>query len=217
MNNLITILISCVAMAFLMAPVAFAQTPDGSTPDKEHVCDALASDDITKGLYGLCVAFCEATDSASLYMPVTEAELEALRGQAPSGRILDNYNNKKKEGDPDMPCILVQEPCPCFSAEELRSIDGIAPDGTSMRFFCDTSHPDGSGYYRGIRLRENSPDHYATAHALPPANFYRCDYVNEQVSPRFLRILESRQRTLTIEQGEACVAQLNAVCDANGL
>ena len=44
--------------------VASAQTPDGETPAEEQVCDPLRADGVTKGLYGLCVAFCEAHDIA---------------------------------------------------------------------------------------------------------------------------------------------------------
>jgi hypothetical protein len=40
------------------------------------------------------------------------------------GRILANYNKKKQDGDPDMPCILVQE-----SGDEIAAIDGIMWDG----------------------------------------------------------------------------------------
>ncbi|MGI9330105.1 MAG: hypothetical protein ACR2QB_05260, partial [Gammaproteobacteria bacterium] len=37
-----------------------AQTPDGETPAIEDVCDGLIGG--TPGLYGLCVAYCEAQD-----------------------------------------------------------------------------------------------------------------------------------------------------------
>jgi hypothetical protein len=111
-------LVSGIVLALATAPSAFAQTPDGETPAEETLCDPLKADGVTKGLYGLCVAFCEAQDHASLSSPITEAELEALEAATPSGRILGNYNKKKTEADPPMPCIKV-EPCPCWTEDEF--------------------------------------------------------------------------------------------------
>ena len=98
-----------------------AQTPDGQTPAEETVCDPLKADGVTAGLYGLCVAFCEAQDHAAISHPVTEAELEALAAAAPSGRLLAKYNKKKSETDPPMPCVVVEEPCPCWEADKLAN------------------------------------------------------------------------------------------------
>ena len=44
----------------LLSVSAHAQTPDGLAPVNEGVCDDLIGG--TPGLYGLCVAFCEAQD-----------------------------------------------------------------------------------------------------------------------------------------------------------
>lgn len=89
-----------------------AQTPDGETPANEGVCDALQG--ASPGLYGLCVAYCEAQD------------LDHFDKEPPNTRILANYRKKMKAGDPDMPCI--QLPCPCWSNDELAAIsaDGLA-------------------------------------------------------------------------------------------
>ena len=100
---------------------AMAQTPDGQTPAEETVCDPLKADGVTAGLYGLCVAFCEAQDHAAISHPITEAELEVLAAAAPSGRLLANYNKKKSETDPPMPCVVVEEPCPCWEANKLSN------------------------------------------------------------------------------------------------
>lgn len=108
---------------------AEAQTPDGLTPANEGICDSLAADGITKGLYGLCVAFCEAQDHTSIVAPVTEAELQMLMDANPSGRILDSYNKKKTASDPDMPCLVVKSACPCWNDADIQSIDGVMWDG----------------------------------------------------------------------------------------
>ena len=96
-------------------------TPDGETPAEEDVCDELKYN-ATKGLYGLCVAFCEAQDSDCVPDYGTENPYANCRMR--DRRILDNYNRKKKDGDPDMPCLpsAGEDPefaCPCWGQEDL--------------------------------------------------------------------------------------------------
>lgn len=69
----------------------FAKTPDGVTPAQEEVCDIVKGG--TPGLYGLCVAYCEAQD------------LDAFPKKKENTRLLDNYNKKMRDGDPEMPCL----------------------------------------------------------------------------------------------------------------
>lgn len=98
-----------------------AQTPDGQTPANEGVCDELKADGITKGLYGLCVAYCEAQDCDDDGMLTDQC--------VPSSeKILATYDQRKEAGDPDMPCISA--PCPCWSAAELNSIAGVGCYGS---------------------------------------------------------------------------------------
>ncbi len=211
MKKLFTTLISGVAVAILIVPIAFAQTPDGQTPAEEAVCDPLRADGVTKGLYGLCVAFCEAQDATDENVPITEAEFDALESSAPSGRILGNYNKKKQETDPPMPCIVVEEPCPCWSADELASIDGYASGGTSLQYFCQGS-PGGAAR----RIRERSPEHWATGWNIP-GRVQQCEYRNQQVSPAISRRLSVRAGTLTVAEAAECLAQVETACDAAGL
>lgn len=85
-----------------------AATADGETPANEGACDVLKTS-ATPGLYGLCVAYCEAQD------------LDIIGDkETPNNKILANYNKKKQVGDPDMPCLKV--PCPCWTDAELARI-----------------------------------------------------------------------------------------------
>ena len=95
-----------------MSGNAIASTPDGEIPANEGVCDVLQGG--TGGLYGLCVAYCEAQD------------LDQFDKEPPRTKILANYDKKKQAGDPDMPCLQV--PCSCWTDAELSSIsaDGQA-------------------------------------------------------------------------------------------
>jgi len=94
-------------LALTSTPAVASGTPDGSTPANEGVCDVLKGG--TAGLYGLCVAYCEAQD------------LDIVGDkETPNNKILDNYRKKMQAGDPDMPCVKV--PCPCWTDAQLASI-----------------------------------------------------------------------------------------------
>lgn len=99
-----------VLVSTLTGSPVFAQTGDGITPAEESVCDPLKGAGVTKGLYGLCIAYCEA--------------------EARSQNVLDNYNRRRGETDPEMPCA---EPpvasCPCWSADTLQAArdSGLTP------------------------------------------------------------------------------------------
>lgn len=96
-----------VALLATMPSPVLASTPDGETPANEGVCNVVKGG--TPGLYGLCVAYCEAQD------------LDIVGDkEAPSNKILANYRKKMQAGDPDMPCVKV--PCPCWTDAELAGI-----------------------------------------------------------------------------------------------
>jgi len=155
---ILAIAVVALGLAGFTAPT-LAQTPDGETPANEGVCDILQG--ATPGLYGLCVAYCEAQD------------LDTFDKEPPSTKILANYNKKKKAGDPDMPCLKV--PCPCWSDEELASItsDGI---GTCV------DSTDG--------LRKQVIDNMSLtkfAEADTGVGRERCRYIDLNVVPRIVR------------------------------
>ncbi len=98
-NNIITFFLF--ALLSFVAGVAIAGTPDGETPATEDVCDVLK--DGTPGLYGLCVAYCEAQD----------LDDDVLKQKPSNSKLLVVYNKKRKPDDPVMPCLLPDVP-PCF-------------------------------------------------------------------------------------------------------
>ena len=119
--------------------VGLAQTSDGETPAEEGVCDILQGG--TPGLYGLCVAFCEAHDCEP-----DPSSLDPLADCKPASlKILAAYDNKKQEGvDPNMPCT---ETC-CFSQAEADAVSDLLLGGcyTDCRFEAVTT----SGIVSGI-------------------------------------------------------------------
>ena len=221
---------------FAIAPPVLAQTPDGQTPAIEAVCDPLQDDGITKGLYGLCVAFCEAQDYANEFDTITIEELVALEDSAPSGRILANYNKKKDKAnnpaDPEMPCILVQEPCPCFDDDDLAGIDGFLPvPPFSSPIADDFRCSHGSPYADEFDdVLESDPDEGGSTlrRAMTSARFlpngiynFVCRYTDHQPEPdglpSVLRYLSSSAGTLTEAEYLECQTKIRAHTVASGL
>jgi hypothetical protein len=197
---------------------ATASTPDGGTP--ETVCDPLKADNVTQGLYGLCLAFCEAQDIADEELPITDDELAALAGTPPSGSILNSYNMIKKTTDPNMPCIVVDSTCPCWTDEELAWIDGTAPDGMNMADTLCVQLTDPQGMVdRATAIEVDNTvlplgriGAAAGNKINPNGNIQRCSYSNTQVTPGISRLLDAGQGTLTPGQAAVCLEEVIARC-----
>jgi hypothetical protein len=130
---------------------ASATTPDGETPANEGICDSLQGG--TGGLYGLCVAYCEAQD------------LDTFDKNPPSTKILANYNKKKQAGDPDMPCTS-----PNFGCFTQTDLDAIVTTSNCMRF------SDSNGSF----IQYGTTTNFARVDTRPTPG---CGYLNLNVSP----------------------------------
>ena len=125
MRYLVSIAIFCLLVAFpsvvSLESVVSAQTPDGPPPPNEGVCDELIG--YTPGLYGLCVAFCEAQDCEATFDPATGNMTFDPSCRPSNPKILEKYNRRMNPGDPMMPCVNVAESeCPCWTEAELDAI-----------------------------------------------------------------------------------------------
>lgn len=109
-------------------------------PDHVAACDGLQGS--KRGLHGLCVAFCAQRDQSRVDMN----DISSVRAAAPRLALLQKYNERKTESDPEMPCMVDDGPkddgplyavsgggddsppavtsCGCWSTEELQAIDG---------------------------------------------------------------------------------------------
>jgi hypothetical protein len=111
LSDIGTMTVLGVLASALMSMPTIAQTPDGETPAVESVCDQLIGG--TPGLYGLCVAFCEAQDFVD-YGKVGNANHPAVK-------LLTNYRKRMAPGDPDMPCIFTGGECPIFNIDTCNA------------------------------------------------------------------------------------------------
>lgn len=168
----------------VMGGNAAAQTPDGESPANEGVCDVLQTPGVTPGLYGLCVAYCEAQD------------LDSFDKEPPNTKILGNYNKRKQDSDPAMPCV--KTPCPCWSGEEMGS---ITDDGAASA--CNN-------FSNRLQIINNATKlHFAEVNTS--TNLERCRYINLNVSPA-----TSRSFTITPAEAASCLADVQAACASTG-
>ena len=206
MKTLLSSFLATLTVGLLaVAPPVLAETPDGMTPANEDVCDDLIGS--TPGLYGLCVAFCEAQDHADLTVAITEEDLEALEASAPSGRILENYNRRKQDTDPSMPCLKVEEPCPCWSIDELQTIDGTMYSDLNADFFTCNNTTENSFIYESL-----SPN-LTSAQARDDLGFCRFysdgNHDTSDGTPNIIVRKLSLGEGLTAEQLATCKTQID--------
>ena len=126
-------------IAIFSMPLSAASTTASAPPATKSVCDGLKAENVTKALFGLCVAYCEAG--------------------ANSERVLDNYNSKKKASDPVMPFLVIVEPtlnCTCWNTLTADEIgQGLAPSSCTLDPPTDTLYyDDGAG---GVEFLTASP------------------------------------------------------------
>jgi hypothetical protein len=118
----------CIALAAFALPAAAQGTPDGITPANETVCDGLKGG--TPGLYGTCVALCEAQDCQAEYNTNTGLVEYDSSCSPSSDQLFNNYLKiYEKRGDPTNlkepavpPCVQIA--CPCWTEQELDNIAG---------------------------------------------------------------------------------------------
>ena len=151
---------------FTMSTPTLAGTPDGLTPNSEVICDGLKG--ATDGLYGLCIAYCEATDS--LEDLSSEENITTLPKS--SAQILKYYNEKRQIGDPQMPCVTYYDEtaCPAWTRDQINSV------GTHI-----TSASEGDYQYRDDDTEFTFPSYkylLDREHVYNPTKRYVHNYVH---------------------------------------
>jgi hypothetical protein len=173
-----------------------AQTPDGETPANEGVCDELRADYITKGLYGLCVAFCEAQDCEATLDEAT-GEVTFSPGCLPSNsKLLENYYRRKTPADPPMPCRPASG-CPCWTEEELDAVaDGV------------TNHCRWGVYIQGGDIMGGGETAWV---AVWEVGECYVSFINSPSGERIIRYFE-----LETDEYRACGDSIAAECESRG-
>ncbi len=174
--------IAALASALVIACMADAQAERPTAAESsEGICTEFAYNPYrTPGLQALCVNYCERRDCPNSDDPEC-------------GRLLDNYNRRRTENDPEMPCLEV---CPCYSAEEvwnhpveLTRCDQTPYGGLPFSAIFDEAQTSGAG--SGV-------------------NF--CMWTDFTVEPKILR-----SGPVTDRNGAVCRAIVDAVIAERGL
>lgn len=118
--------IPCAALALFALPAA-AQT-GGLTPATNDTCDFLADDN--PGLYGVCVALCEAQNCEGTLNPDGTVTFDDTC-EPSADELLRNYVRLARGSEEELPpCI--EPACPCFSEIEINNIGGYTFNGESF-------------------------------------------------------------------------------------
>jgi hypothetical protein len=117
-----TIALSLMLVAQMIMPIQELQAEEISTT--ESVCNGLQN--ATPGLYGLCVAYCEAQSVPTDFSGDSSTWFSRPR----SKNILKNYEKKMRAGDPAMPCLNQESACPAFSQEDLNEVGNLFAGST---------------------------------------------------------------------------------------
>ena len=187
------------ALLVLGFGIIVADTPDGDTPAEETVCDPLLEPGITPGLYGLCVAYCEAHDADDV------SDVEAACNPS-DDRILDNYNRKKTDMDPPMPCRQLD--CPCWNFEDITLLTIDDPGTGCRRYTCgEKTKYDQNGQLVFLDTRIDMKREYARVSgniAPPNKKSGKCSYRYQKIRRDFY---------VTWGEAQACRDVLHAAAD----
>ncbi|MFC1827781.1 hypothetical protein ACFLZQ_07635 [Thermodesulfobacteriota bacterium] len=108
---------------------------------EETQCDFLKGEG--KGLFGLCMAYCEAHDGPADITTMSEEDLAALN---PSSLVLFDLFEKKAGVDgPELPCVNYIGECPVWTQEELDRIGTLG--GTFLQDHESEQPPYWDMYY----------------------------------------------------------------------
>lgn len=207
MNIKSILVLTCVL--WMTGGLCAAQTPDGSSPNSEGVCNGLQ--ETAPRLYGLCLAYCEALDCELLSLGDGG---EAIQCNRPAdSRILDLYNRHRRAGDPAMPCLPADPgPCPCWSTGEIDDVLPVVRPGTSSTNCRNDLDPTASGITCATLNSAGGPCSFvyltfngAAQVGYFPEQGYRCGYVRGSSGPTAV----VRSLAIDAATAAACLDQLS--------
>jgi hypothetical protein len=179
-----------IVLAMLVGSVTYAEPNVG-------VCDDLQG--TPKGLYGLCVAFCEAQDCVAT-VDETTGELSFPKNCGPSSeKTLAKYNSRLEPGDPAMPCVNVEAGgCPCWNEAEIDLVaDELVTscqDSPTLSLLWGRDATTGNLDYAGIQVETNITCYY------------------QEMTPTFVR----RYQVIDAAQHTACRNSVTSECTNRG-
>ena len=154
-------------------------------------------------MYGLCVGFCEAQDCEATFNVVTGDVTFGPNCKKRSARLLEVYNEHANPGDPAMPCVVVENECPCWEAADVESLFGACVDET-VECFDGTTLTEIEGSRIECRV---GGDKLITFHSLSAAHATRGGITVANCNIHDVPGLEDtpvRGFPVTVEEANAC-------------
>jgi hypothetical protein len=215
---------NCLVVTVLLAGAAWSGTGQGSWSGGAHatgsnaqfrgqsagpargaaleanVCDELVG--ATPGLYGLCVAYCQAGELPRA-MAKANGKPDRLADLAEKKEaVLQRFNAARGAGDPEMPCIR-QDACPCWSGEQTSSAFWLSRSRAPQCSFLDQAPLAVSTLSAGSITGGDS--------AMLMA------YANHDLGIRMCYFTDTSTGTATLQQvsdrdARVCATQVSATC-----
>lgn len=171
-------------VALLLVPgLAFSQVD----PDADECSDRIWS---SQKLEGLCSAICESIECN----PDMDGDSSGDDGSSskdssdddcdpPSQKLIDKFYEKRDPlVDPDLPCVMTDAICPCFTQEEADAVPVSAADGCFAQ--CASDELDGAGYLLTNIIGTFSP--LNVIQVVDQGDGGSCLFVENDANPRFL-------------------------------
>lgn len=185
----------------------YAELQVGHSRVNEGVCNDLTAQGVTPELFDLCVAYCEAIDC-----PDTDLASGSQAGKCKqaSPRILERYNNIKKDTDPPMPCVKTQTSgCPCWTPKELASVGRTY--SPHVVYYTKDLHDSAKSYeldeWEDIYYWLDGSGHLLAAAVTFNGGESTCSYFDREYSNGAWSGI-AREQYVTPEQGRECLSQL---------
>lgn len=228
------IVLTMVISLFVLASGMSQAAGKGQKPDGPRSCEVLRG--ATSGLYGLCVSFCAVRDQSDVDLN----DVASIKAAAPSIELLRKYNNKRRDGDPEMPCFKNTGPiddgaggddgstdgdapptpvaqCPCWTGEELASIDGVVPPSSLGPPIVDCTINEENGF----AYKQEAVEGYDLGFTIAPEVFALASTDSGGVEPYngcFFSRTGSSSISFPLERADAesCVQEVANHCAALG-
>lgn len=204
-KNKNTILAFLIFIILMLPSITLAGSSSTLQEPNRNICNPLKAPGITSGLYGLCVAACEALDCTTDPINPTANHPQC---EKPSSKIIERYNKMKKSTDPEMPCVVPPPTaCPCWSQQELNQV-GVTWLGDPSQYMPLWNQIYDASY--GLWEYYTSGYHGAGVSYLPEpgCHYFHYDAYDPVFSNPVVRVMQVSQQV-----AQACQAQVSSQID----
>jgi len=163
------------------------------------VCDPLIGS--TPGLYGMCVAYCKATELEQELADTAHPERLAFIAERKQ-RVLGRYNGMRQDSDPTMPCVQ-KVACPCWTSAQTSASFWLSRSGKPQCGGADMPPVTQRGIAGGSAAENDAVRMVAYINTEVGNNF--CSYSDQLTG-------ESSVQYVSETDVRVCATQIEATC-----